>query len=122
MTVLIPVAIIAGVLAWVFRPKKGTINARRVSILATVIPSFIVAIAALVIQLFHNANGNAGVSDIANIFFIVGISLIGVAILTLLGFAVVRKVEIVKGIGFSLNLMVIISILEFSLLEGLAGV
>ena len=60
--------------------------------------------------------------DVSNILFIVGISLIGVAIIKLLGFAVVRRTEIVKGIVFSLDLVIILSILEFGLLEGLAGV
>jgi len=69
--------------------------------------------------LLHNATVKAGVSDIC---FIVGISLIGVALLALLGFAIARKVEIVKGIGFSFNIVVILSIIEFGLLEGLAGV
>jgi len=122
MTILIPVAVIAGILAWVFRPQKGTIKTRRASILTTVIPPVIVAIAALIFQLLHNATGNAGVSDISNICFIIGISLIGAAVLALLGFAIARKVEIVKGIGFSLNIVVILSILEFGLLEGLARV
>jgi len=122
MTILIPIAIIAGILVWVFRPQKGTIKTRGASILTTAIPPVIVAIAALVFQLLHNATGNTGVSDISNTCFIVGIGQIGAAILALLGFAVARKVEIVKGIGFSLNIVVILSILEFGLLEGLAGV
>jgi len=122
MTIIIPIAIIAGILAWLFRPQKGTIKTRRVAILATAIPHVAVAIAALVFQLLHNATGDKGVSDISNICFIVGIGLIVAAILALLGFAVTRKVEIVKGIGFSLNIMVILSILEFVLLEALAGV
>ena len=97
MTIIIPIAIIAGILAWVLRPKKGTIKGRKVAILATAIPPFIVAIAALVFQLLHNATGNEGLSDISNICFIVGLGLIGAAILVLLGFVVARKVEIVKG-------------------------
>ena len=115
-------SIIAGILAWVFRPQKGTIKTRRASILITAIPPVIIAIAAFVFQLLHNATGNVGVSDISNNCFIAGISLIGAAILALIGFAVARKFEIVKGIGFSLGIVVILSILEFGLLEGLAGV
>jgi len=106
----------------VFRPQKGTIKARKVAILSTVIPPAIAAITALVFQLLHNATGNAGVSDISNTCFIIGMGLIGTAILVLLGFAVARKVEIVKGIGFSISIVIILSILEFGLLEGLAGV
>ena len=122
MTIIIPIAIIASILAWVFRPRKGTNKARRVAILATAIPPVILAIAALVFQLLHNAIGDEGVSDISNICFIVGIGLIGAAILVLIGFAVARKVEIVKGIGFGLSIVVILTILELVLLEGLAGI
>ena len=122
MTIIIPIVIIAGILAWVFRPKKGTIKAHWVAILATSIPLVIIVITALVFQLLQNAAGYKGVSDISNTCFIIGLCLIGAAILALLGFAVARKVEIIKGIGFGLNIMVILSILELVLLEGLAGV
>ena len=122
MTVIIPIAIIAGILAWVFRPKTGTIKARRVAILATTIPLAIIAIAALLFQLLQNSTGGMGVSDISNTLFIVGLCLTGAAILALLGFAVARKVEITKGIGFGLTIMVILSIVEFVSLEALAGV
>ncbi len=122
MTVIIPIAIIACILAWVFRPKTGTFKARRAAILVTAIPLVILAIAALVFQLLQNATGDKEVSDISNICFIVGIGMIGAAILALLGFAVARKVEITKGLGFGLSIMVILSIVEFVSLEALAGV
>jgi len=122
MTIIIPIAIIAGILAWVFRPKTGTIKPRRVAILATTIPLVIIAIAALIFQLLQNSTGGMGVSDISNTLFIVGLCLTGAAILALLGFAIARKVEITKGIGFGINIMVILSIVEFVALEALAGV
>ena len=122
MTIIIPIAIIAGILAWLFRPKTETIKTRWVAILATTVPLVIIAIAALIFQLLQNATGGMGVSDISNTFFIVGLYLTGAAILALLGFAVARKVEITKGIGFGLNIMVILSIVEFISLEALAGV
>ena len=122
MTIIIPIAIIAGMLAWVFRPKTETIKARRIAILATTIPFVIIAIAALIFQLLQNATGGMGVSDISNTFFIVGLCLTGTAILALLGFTVARKVEITKGIAFGINIMVILSIVEFVSLEALAGV
>jgi len=122
MTIIIPIALIAGILAWVFRPKTETIKARRAAILATTIPFVIIAIAALISQLLQNSTGGMGVSDISNTLFIVGLCLTGAAILALIGFAIARKVEITKGIGFGLNIMVILSIVEFSSLEALAGV
>jgi hypothetical protein len=122
MTVIIPIAIIAIILAWVFRPKKGTIKARLAAILATAIPLVIIAVTAIIFQLLQNASGTHEVSDISNTCFIIGLCLIGAAILALLGFAVARKVEVTKGIGFGLSIMVILSVLEFALLEGLAGV
>ncbi len=122
MTVIIPVAIIACILAWLFRPRMGTFKARRVAIFATAIPLVILAIAALAFQLLQNATGNMEVSDISNICFIVGIGMIGATLLALLYFAVARKVETVKGLGFGLTIMVILSIVEFVFLEALAGV
>ena len=122
MTIIIPVVIIAVILAWVFRPKTETIKARRAAILATTIPLVIIAIAALFFQLLQNSTGGMGVSDISNTFFIVGLYLTGAAILALLGSTVARKVEMTKGLGFGLNIMVILSIVEFVSLEALAGV
>jgi hypothetical protein len=122
MAIIIPIAIIACILAWVFRPKTETIKARRVAILATTIPLVIIAIAALVFQLLQSSTGVTGVSDISNTLFIVGLCLTGAAILALLGFAIARKAEITKGIGFGLNIMAILSIVDFISLEALAGV
>jgi len=122
MTVMIPIAIIAGILMWVFRLGRGTFESRKVAIFATVIPLVIVAITAIVFQLLHNITGDNGVSDISNTCFIVSLGLIGVTVLVLSGFAFARKFEIVKGMGFGINIVVILSILEFGLLEGLAGV
>ena len=42
--------------------------------------------------------------------------------LALAGFAVMRKGEIAKGIGFGICIAVLVSIIELGLLEGLAGV
>ena len=122
MTFTIPLIIVVGVLAWVLRPGKSSANLRKRSILATVIPPGLVAIAAVIFQLLHNATGNVGVSDIANTFFIVGLGLIGAAILALAGFAVKRKGEVAKGIGFSICISVIVYTAAFGLLEWLGGV
>jgi len=119
---IIPLIIAAGVLAWVLRPGKRSTNPRRVAILATAIPPLIVAIAAVVFQLLHNAAAKTEVSDISNTCFIVGLGLVGAAILASAGFAIARKGEIAKGIGFGICIAVVVSIMELILLEGLAGV
>ena len=122
MIFIIPLIIAAGVLAWVLRPGKRPTNPRRVAILVTAIPPLIVAIAAVVFQLLHNAAAKTEVSDISNTCFIVGLSLVGAAILASAGFAIASKVEIAKGIGFGICIAVVVSIMELILLEGLAGV
>ena len=122
MIFIIPLIIAAGVLAWVLRPGKRPTNPRRVAILATAIPPLIVAIAAVVFQLLHNATGKTGVSDISNFCSIVVSGLIAGAILASAGFALTRKGEIAKGIGFGICIAVFVSIMELFFLEGLAGV
>lgn len=122
MTFAIPLIIAVGVLAWVLRPGKRPTKPRRLALMATVIPPVVVAIAAVVSQLLHNFTGKVGVSDIANIVFIVGLGLIGAAILALAGFALMRRGEVAKGIGFGLCIAVFLSVIEFAMLEWLAGV
>jgi len=119
---IIPLIIVAGVLAWVLRPRKSPTTSRRVAILATAIPPVVAATAAVVIQLVHNAAGKTWVSDISNTCFIVGLGLIGAAILASAGFAIARKGEVAKGIGFGICIAVIVSIVEFGVLEWLGGV
>jgi len=87
-----------------------------------VIPPVVVAIAAIVFQLLHNAAGRTWVSDISNTCFIVGLGLIGTAILASAGFAFTRKGDVAKGTGFGICIAVIVSIIEFGLLEWLGGV
>jgi len=122
MIFIIPIVIVVGILAWVLRPGKSPTTPRRTAILATAIPPVLVAIAAVVFQLLHNAAGKTWVSDISNTCFIIGLGLIGVAILASAGFAIARKGEVAKGIGFGICIAVVVSIIEFALLEGLAGV
>ena len=122
MTFAIPLIIVIGVLAWVLRPGKRPTNPRRITILATVIPPVVVVVVAVIFQLLHNATGKVGVSDISNTLFIVGLGLIGAAILASVGFTFTRKGEVAKGIGFGICIAVIISIIEFGLLEWLGGV
>ena len=122
MIFTIPLIMVIGILAWVLRPQKSSTKSRRIAILATVLPPLVVAIVAVIFQVLHNTAGMTWVSDIANIFFIVGISLVGAAILALVGFVIARKGEIAKGLGFGICIGIIISIIEFGVLEWLAGV
>jgi hypothetical protein len=122
MTFIIPIVIVVGILAWVLRPEKRPTRARTVAIMTTVIPPAIVAIGAVVFQLLHNAAGKTWVSDISNTCFIVGLGLIGAAILASAGFVFTRKGEIAKGVGFGICIAVIVSVVEFGLLEWLGGV
>jgi len=122
MIFIIPIVIVAGILAWALRPEKRPTRARTVAIMTTVIPPAIVAIVAVVFQLLHNAAGKTWVSDISNTCFIVGLGLIGAAILASAGFAFTRKGEIAKGVGFGICIAVIVSVVEFGLVEWLGGV
>ena len=122
ITLIIPLIIAIGVPAWILRPRKSMTKPRRVVILATAIPPLVVAIAAVAFQLLHNAAGGTWVSDIANACFIVGLGLVGAAILASAVFAFARKGEIAKGAGFGVCIAVVVSIIEFGLLEWLGGV
>ena len=84
--------------------------------------SLVLAITAVAFQLLRYATGNIEVSDISNTLFIAGFSVIVAAILVLIGFAIARNWEIVKGIGFGVCIAVVISIIDLALLEGLGGV
>jgi len=122
ITLIIPLIIAIGVLAWILRPRKSVNKPRKVAILAAAIPPLVVAIASVVFQLLHNAVGRTWVSEISNTCFIVGLGLVGAAILASAVFAFARKGEIAKGAGFGVCIAVVVSIIEFGLLEWLGGV
>lgn len=122
MIIIVPLFIATGIIAWVLRPGMSPAKPIRVAILATVIPPLVVAIVAVTFQVLHNAAGMTWVSDISNTCFIISISLIGAAILATVGFVIARKWKIAKGIGFGVCIGVIISVIEFGVLEWLAEV
>ena len=122
MIVIIPLIIIVGFLAWMLRPGKKPTTSRRIAILVTVISVLTVAIAAVVIQLLHNAAETAEVSDISNTLFVVGPGLIGAAILASIGFIIARKGDIARGTGFGICIDVVVSVIELGLLEWLGEV
>lgn len=122
MMVIIPLLIVVCIIAWIFRPRKEATKSRKVAILSIAIPSIILAITAVIFQLLQNATGNIEVANISNTLFIVGLFLIGAAILALVGFAVARKGEIAKGIGFGICIAIVVTVIELGLLEWLGGV
>ncbi len=122
MIFTIPVFVAVCIVAWMLRPRKNLSKPRKYAILSVILPSLVLAVTAVVFQLLQNATGNVEVSDISNNLFITGMFVIGAALLALAGFAVTRKWEIAKGIGFGICIAVLVSIIEFGLLEGLAGV
>jgi len=122
MIFVIPLFIAVCIVAWMLRPRKDMSKSRKYAILSVILPSLVLAVAAVVFQLVQNATGNGEVSGISNNLFITGMFVIGAAVLVLVGFAIMRKGEIVKGIGFGICIALIVSIIEFGLLEGLAGV
>ena len=122
MIIIIPLIIVVGVLMWTLRPGKSPSRSRIVAILATALPPLVVAIAAVVFQLLHNAAGRTWVSDISNTCFIVSIGLVGAAIVAAVGYTIARKGEIAKGMGFGICIGLLLSIIELFLLEWLGGV
>jgi hypothetical protein len=122
MIFIIPLFIVVCIVAWMLRPRKNISKSRKYAILSVILPSLVLVVTAVVFQLLQNATGNVEVSDISNTLFITGIFVIGAAMIALAGFAVMRKGEIAKGIGFGICIALLVSIIEFGLLEGLAGV
>ena len=122
MIVIIPLLIIVGILAWLLRPGKSPSIPRKVAILATVISSGVLAVAAVIFQLVHNAAGKTWVAETSNTLFIIGIGLITAGIFASAGFAIGRKSELAKGTGFGVCIAIIISVIELGLLEWLGGV
>jgi hypothetical protein len=122
MIIIIPLVIIICFTAWILRPGRCPSKPRRIAILATVIPVLAAALAAVIFQLLHNAAGMTWVSEASNTCFIISVVIIGLAILAIVGLAIARKWEIVKGIGFGICIGVLISVIELVLLEWLAGV
>jgi hypothetical protein len=122
MIVIIPLIILVGLMAWVIRPGKSSTRSQKIAILSTLILASLVAIAAVIFQLLHNAAGTIEVSSISNICFIIGLALIVVYILSAIGYALVHKRDIARGLGFGACIAILISVMELGLLEWLGGV
>jgi hypothetical protein len=122
VSVILPIIIIVGFLAWILRPGLKPTRPQKNAILVSVILSLAVAAAAVIFQLIHNAGGTIEVAEISNALFIVGLGLIGAGIIASIIFVIAHKKDIAKGLGFGVCLTVFISVGELGLLEWLGGV
>jgi len=122
MIVTIPLIIVVGVIAWMIRPREKLVGPARVSILATIIPPCLALLLAIASQLLGNVAAIAGVSVPANTFFVIALGLVGIALIVLIVFAIKRKGEVVRAVGFGICISFILCILVFGLLEWLAGI
>ena len=121
MTIAIPFAIIFCILAWMLRPKKRLNRTSRIAILTTMIPPVTISIVAIVFQIIYQSAGGEFVSAGANVLYFIGLGLVGIAVLTLISFAIKHKGDIAKNIGFSLCIVAVFYIIAFALLEMLGG-
>lgn len=122
MIIIIPLSIAIGFLAWRLRPGKLETRPSRIALFATLLPPVVMAIAAVFLQLFHNASGVVSVAEASNSIFVAGLIFIGLGILVLICFALFRKRDIVKSMGFGLCISFFITVVELGVLEWLGGV
>lgn len=122
MIIIIPLCILIGFLAWRLRPRKLATRSSRIALAATILPAMVMAIAAVVFQLINNASGVIAVAEASNAIFVAGLIFIGLGLLVLIGFALFRKKDMVKCIGFGLCVSFFIIVVELGLLEWLGGV
>jgi Ca2+/Na+ antiporter len=119
---VIPLSGIAAFVGWMLRPGKQPSEPRKFAILAAAVPPFVFAVAAVVFQLLYNANRNTGLSGISNVCFMIASGLICADLLFLAVFAVMRKTEIARGIGFGVCVIYFIYIAALLLLDWLGEV
>ena len=122
MYIYILIVLIIGVLAWVFRPKWNMSKYSKYAMLSVISLSLVFLIAAVISQLIHNASGVVEISPIADAFSIANLVLAGATLLVVIGLVVKYKGETAKALGYGIFIAVALSVLEFGLLEWLAGV
>ncbi len=122
MLAIIPLLAVILILAWMLRPLRGSSKSQKTAIFLVSVISLALGMAAIIFQLMQNTTGTIEVSNVSNNFFLAGLAVIGAALLALLGFALVRRGDIIKGLGFGICLAIVISVVEFGMLEWLAGV
>ena len=113
-----PLVILAWVL-WLWLGKRR-VKTHRIAILATAIPLALLVIAAVVLILLDPAFlewKTEGGRNIADICALVGHYLVNAAILSSVVFAIMRKWEIAKGIGFGSGIGLVVCLIAFVLLS-----
>ncbi len=105
------IIVFIGILAWVLWLWLGKrmVRPHRTAILATAIPPTLLAIAAVIFTMLNTeALRKAEGYTIVDICLLVGFGLLAVAILSSVGFAINRKWEIAKGIGFGSGISLVV--------------
>lgn len=120
--IIIPLSILIGFLTWRLRPHKLETQARRIALLATLLPPVVMFATSIGFQLLYNASGVISVAEVSNSIFVAGLIFVSLGILVLIGFALFHKKDIVKIIGFGLCISFFITVIELGLLEWLGGV
>ncbi len=110
--------ILIGIPAWVLWLwlRKRMVKPHRTALLATVIPPILLAIATIIIGLLNRetlAEETEGFT-IVDIWLQVGFYLVVAAILSSIGFAIKRKWEIAKGIGFGSGIGFVVLLIVFA--------
>ena len=117
MFILLSLGILAWVL-WLLLGKK-MVTPHRVAILATAILPTLLAIATLIFGLLNKeAFAQAEGLTTVDICLLVGFGLVAAAILSSVGFAIKRKWEIAKGIGFGSGIGFVALLIVFAALSG----
>jgi len=113
MIIIVTLILLAGLLAWKFRPQRGMNSSRKTAALVAAVPPIVFFIFSLIFQLMSNTPE----SEIANVSFVIGFGLVVIALLASGGFALAQKREVAKGLVFGICIAVLIAIIEFTLLE-----
>ena len=92
---------------WLWLGKRK-VRIHRIAILTTAIPPSLLAIVTVVFGLL-----SLPYSPVAESCLIISLSLVGIALLSSITFAIMRKWEIAKGIGFGSGIGVVIFLIAF---------
>jgi hypothetical protein len=114
------IIIAIALVAWLLWPGKSPSRQRKLSILAVAIPIAVLAIVAVTVQVIYHASGNTEVADVSNVLFVVGLGLIFLEILSMGGFALAHKSDVIRGMGFGLCIAAALASVELILLEWIA--
>jgi hypothetical protein len=122
MIVIIPPSIAVVVAGWILRPRKDSSRSRNEAVLAVSVPSAVVALASIAFQLVYKLNDTAGVSEVSNSLFVIGLGIVVAAMLVVGGFVIARRIEMAKGLGFGTCVAIVVSVADLALLEWMGGV